>query len=72
MGALGWHVHYELAGRLRVRLTCHRGAAIGTARELIADDIRVIRLLRSDGAEAIGEIETRAVCVASEPLPCEN
>ena len=62
----GWHVHYEVGGRLRIQLACNRETAIDMARTLLSEHLDVLRLVRYDAREIIGGTEVRALC-SSEP-----
>jgi hypothetical protein len=62
----GWHVHYEVGGRLRVLLACNRETAIDMARTLLSERLDVLRLVRYDAREIIGATEVRTLC-AREP-----
>jgi hypothetical protein len=59
----GWHVHYEVGGRLRVQLACNRDTAIDMARTLLSEHLDVLRLVRYDAREIIGATEVRTLCV---------
>lgn len=60
--SLGWHVHYEDGGRVRVQLACDREAAIELARRIIGRNQRVLRLVRHDGREVIGTEDVQELC----------
>ena len=60
--SLGWHVHYEDGGRLRVQLAFDRETAIELAQKIIRRNQRVLRLVRHDGREIIGAEDIQELC----------
>jgi len=62
MDSLGWHVHYKVGSRVRVRLACSRETAIEIARDLLRKNREVLRLVRHDGTERINQDQIRELC----------
>jgi hypothetical protein len=62
MDSLGWHVHYKLGSRVRVRLACSRETAIEIAGDLLRKNREVLRLVRHDGSETISQNQIRELC----------
>ena len=60
--SLGWHVHYEVNGHVRVQLACDREAAIKMARAHLSENREVLRLIRCDAREIVDGTAIRKVC----------
>ena len=65
-GALGWHVHYEVGGRLRVESAASRDAAIHMARALLNENFEVLRLVGQNDGEIINAREIRLLCARTK------
>jgi hypothetical protein len=62
MDSLGWHVHYKVGSRVRVRLACSRETAIEIACDLLRENRDVLRLVMHDGSERIDRGQIRELC----------
>jgi hypothetical protein len=60
--SLGWHVHYEVGERLHIELARDRETAIGIARTLMSENLRVLRLIGYDSGEIIGAEQLKELC----------